>query len=121
MGKLLTHEQQQTTLQSPGKVIIKVCSLDPLTQTSAPITRLNPFQLLCFVCIIASGGICPKTVKKQNLIGFVLRINKQAGRWSDSQIKSGTDVRRVQNLGWAKFLQHNLVLGQNVTRNLITS
>ena len=50
--KLLTYEKQQRTLRSPGKVIIKVCSLDPVTQISAPKPDLDPFHLLRFVCTI---------------------------------------------------------------------
>ena len=34
------------------------------------------------------------------------------GGGGDSLIKVGTDVRRVQNLGRAKFLQKTLMLGQ---------
>ena len=51
--KLLTYEKQQRTLRSPGKVIIKVCSLDPVTQISAPKPDPDPFPLLRFVCTIA--------------------------------------------------------------------
>ena len=43
------ENRQQTTLQLLGKVTIKVCSLDPVTQTSAPIPDLDSFQLLRFV------------------------------------------------------------------------
>ena len=50
--KLLTYEKQQRTLRSPGKVIIKVCSLDP-DKISAPKPDLDPFHLLRFVCTIA--------------------------------------------------------------------
>ena len=78
--KLLTYENQQRTLRSPGKVIIKVCSLDPVTQISAPKPDLDPFHLLCFVCIIASimrGEDLSQNCLETELNQFCLKYNKQ--------------------------------------------
>ena len=78
--KLLTYEKQQTTLRSPGKVIIKVCSLDPVTQISAPKTDLDPFHLLRIVCIIAlimRGEDFSQNCLETELNQFCLKYNKQ--------------------------------------------
>ena len=64
--KLVAYEKQQRTLRSPGKVIIKVCSLDPVTQISAPKPDLDPFPFiaLCLYNCINNegGGFFPKIV-----------------------------------------------------------
>ena len=98
--KLPTYEKQQRTLRSPGKAIIKVCSLDPVTQISAPKPDLDPFYLLHFVCIIAlimRGGGFSQNCLETELNQFCLKYNKQefkgGGGGGDSLIKLGTNVR----------------------------
>ena len=66
-------------MRSPGKVNIKVCSLDPVTQISAPKPYLDPFQLLHFVCIIVliKGGGLSQNCSKTELNQLCLKNNKQ--------------------------------------------
>ena len=46
-------------------------------------------------------------------MGFLIScLSPRGGGGGDSLIKVGTDVRRVQNLGWAKFPKKNLMPGQ---------
>ena len=77
--KLPTSEKQQRTLRSPGKVIIKVCSLDPVTQISAPKPDLDLFHLLRFVCncINNEGGRFSQSCLETELNQFCLKDNKQ--------------------------------------------
>ena len=42
------------------------------------------------------------------------------GGGGDLLIKVGMDVRRVQNLGWAKFSQRYQCLSKKVPKNLMT-
>ena len=74
--------KSKRTLRSPGKVIIKVCSLDPVTEISASKPDLDPFHLLRFVCIIAlimrgGGGIFSQNCLETELNQFCLKCNKQ--------------------------------------------
>ena len=61
-----------------------------------------------------SGRICPKTVQKQNLTSFVLKIDQQGneapGRGTDSLIKLGTEVRQVQAPFMTKDLSKQIMI-----------